>query len=271
MKNSKQMYYTPSELSQLSGCSRQLLVYYDNEDILKPAYINEHGYRYYHLWQWALLEIILSLRKMEVPLNEIKEYVQNPSPEYLTQLYKNRLTECENQIAKLQHQKQQLEQCIRPLEELPNLELDKLEIINIPAITCVNLRKVCFEDYPKTRINSIAQVLLSTIEESTTNDYLISYGFPVEEFFSNRISCYYVFLKEISPTTTTPLQSYLHFYSRFDHNQVPEATRNNMLAFLQQQGLEAEGQIFICGINSHIFSKLPGQRINEVYLPVKRK
>lgn len=269
MKNYKKNYYTPSELSLLSGCSRQLLVYYDNEGIFKPAFINEHGYRYYHLWQWGLLEIIISLRKMEVPLNEIKEYVNHPSPENLTQIYKNRLAECQAQIDKLQHQKQQLERCIQPLEAIPSIETDKIELIEMPKIVYHRCQKVQYEEYPKQRINTVASVLLSTVEEETTNDYLLSYSFEPEEFFQDKLTGYYVFLKEISPVSNAPKQTYLHLFSRFDHNLMPQALKHQICSYLKEHKLHLQGKVIISPINSHLFSTTPDQRINEIFIPVE--
>lgn len=269
MKNYKKNYYTPSELSKLSGCSRQLLVYYDNEGIFKPAFINEHGYRYYHLWQWGILEIIVSLRKMEVPLNEIKEYVNNPSPEYLTQIYKNRLTECQTQINKLLHQKEQLEQCICPLEAIPSIETEKLELIEIPEITYNRCQYVSYQEYPKDRVNTIASVLLSSIEEETTNDYLLSYGFKAAEFFADQLTGYYVFLKDITPLAEHPKRTYLHLFSKFDHNQMPLAVRQQICHYLKEHKLSLLDRVIISPINSHIFSTTPGQRINEIFIPVE--
>ena len=87
MKKNTNNYFTPSELSKLTGVSRQLLIYYDNTDIFKPDVIAENGYRYYSFYQYALLEIIVALRKMDVSLQDIKTYLNERNSACLKDIY----------------------------------------------------------------------------------------------------------------------------------------------------------------------------------------
>ena len=49
MKDSR--YFTPGELAKLFGISKQLLLYYDKNDIFSPEFVDENGYRFYVLSQ----------------------------------------------------------------------------------------------------------------------------------------------------------------------------------------------------------------------------
>lgn len=271
MENLKNYYYTPSELSKLSGCSRQLLVYYDNAGIFKPAFTDEKGYRYYELWQWAVLEIILSLRNMDVPLIEIKDYISQPTVANLNQIYKNRLAVCEEQIEKLKYQKQQLECCIKPLESIEDITLNEIELVEIPQIQRSNFRTVYFAENPKKRVSTVAGVLSETIKECTTNDYLLCYGQDVEEFFGSRITHYHVFLKHIKPKTAAPKKLYLHLYAKFDRNNVPDHIKEKITDFLEENKLMAKDIVMLSSVNSHIFSRKLGERVNEIYIEVRHK
>ena len=77
MKDSR--YFTPGELAKLLGISKQLLLYYDKNDIFSPEFVDENGYRFYVLSQYFTLQIIISLRKLNVSLKEIKAYLKNNS------------------------------------------------------------------------------------------------------------------------------------------------------------------------------------------------
>ena len=56
MKDSR--YFTPGELAKLLGISKQLLLYYDKNDIFSPEFVDENGYRFYVLSQYFTLQII---------------------------------------------------------------------------------------------------------------------------------------------------------------------------------------------------------------------
>lgn len=75
MKDSR--YFTPAELAKLFGISKQLLLYYDKNDIFSPEFVDENGYRFYVLSQYFTLQIIISLRKLDVSLKEIKAYLKS--------------------------------------------------------------------------------------------------------------------------------------------------------------------------------------------------
>lgn len=53
MKDSR--YFTPGELAKLLGISKQLLLYYDKNDIFSPEFVDENGYRFYVLSQYFTL------------------------------------------------------------------------------------------------------------------------------------------------------------------------------------------------------------------------
>jgi DNA-binding transcriptional MerR regulator len=66
------MRYTIKQLAALSGVSTRTLRFYDEIDLLKPAFYGENQYRYYKEEQLFLLQQILFFRELEFPLNEIK-------------------------------------------------------------------------------------------------------------------------------------------------------------------------------------------------------
>ena len=71
------MEYTVNELAQLSGVSGRTLRYYDSIDLLKPARIACNGYRIYGQEQVDRLQQILFYRALEVPLEEIKQMLDD--------------------------------------------------------------------------------------------------------------------------------------------------------------------------------------------------
>lgn len=72
------MEYTVKQLSDLAGVSGRTLRYYDQIDLLKPAWTNEAGYRMYSQAEVNRLQQILFYRELGVGLRTIKELMDSP-------------------------------------------------------------------------------------------------------------------------------------------------------------------------------------------------
>lgn len=66
------MAYTVQQLAKLSGVSVRTLHYYDEIELLKPAYHGANGYRYYEEEQLLRLQQILFFRELGFKLERIK-------------------------------------------------------------------------------------------------------------------------------------------------------------------------------------------------------
>ena len=72
-----EQYIKIKELSQLTGVSARTLQYYDEINLLTPAYINENGHRFYDSNSFSKIFVIVSLKNMGMSLNNINQYVNN--------------------------------------------------------------------------------------------------------------------------------------------------------------------------------------------------
>lgn len=103
------MNYTVSQLAELSGVSNRTLRYYDQIGLLKPARINESGYRIYEQEEVDILQQIVFYRELEVSLDEIKEIIQQPTF--------NRMKALENHYYNLKQQRERLDKIIETVEK----------------------------------------------------------------------------------------------------------------------------------------------------------
>ena len=67
--------YTVKKLSKLSKVSVRTLHYYDEIDLLKPAYLGVNNYRYYLKEQLLMLQQILFFKELGFELKVIKEII----------------------------------------------------------------------------------------------------------------------------------------------------------------------------------------------------
>ena len=72
-----EQYIKIKELSKLTGVSVRTLQYYDEINLLTPAYTNEYGHRFYDSNSFSKVFVIISLKNMGMSLNNINQYVNN--------------------------------------------------------------------------------------------------------------------------------------------------------------------------------------------------
>ena len=71
------MAYTVKKLAKLSGVSIRTLRFYDEIELLKPAYYGDNNYRYYEEEQLLMLQQILFYRELGFPLIDIQRIINS--------------------------------------------------------------------------------------------------------------------------------------------------------------------------------------------------
>ena len=101
---------TIHELANYSGISVRTLHYYDKIDLLKPCCIEPNGYRKYNEDSLRRLQQIMFYKEMDLPLNKIKEIMDQPSFDQKTAIrsQKDFLTAKRNRLTKLIEQMEQI-------------------------------------------------------------------------------------------------------------------------------------------------------------------
>lgn len=69
---------TVKDIAEISGISIRTLRYYDEIGLLKPTQITDAGYRLYDNKALEKLQEIMFFRKLEIPLMEIRNIMENP-------------------------------------------------------------------------------------------------------------------------------------------------------------------------------------------------
>ncbi|MBZ4347503.1 MerR family transcriptional regulator [Clostridioides difficile] len=97
----EKQYFTTGEFAKLCGISKQTLIFYDKIGIFSPEYKDKNNYRYYSVYQYDTLDILQSLREMGMSLEEIKEYIQNRTPQLCVKMLKEEEKKIREKIKKL--------------------------------------------------------------------------------------------------------------------------------------------------------------------------
>jgi DNA-binding transcriptional MerR regulator len=84
------MAYTVKEVAVMSGVSARTLHFYDEIELLKPAFVGANGYRFYREEELLRLQQILFYRELGFELKQIKEVLERPDFEKIAALESHR-------------------------------------------------------------------------------------------------------------------------------------------------------------------------------------
>lgn len=178
MNKLSETYFTIGEFASLFKLSKQTLFYYERNNILRPAYIDENGYRYYSLEQYFIFDIIINMRKLGIPLKEIADYIQNRDVNALQLFYKRKQTEYQVQIDIMQRNITNLQTKINRLEKIKNVTTDKITLEEQAEeyyiATPFSVPKISIKE----KIKLVAKHNYPFASSELLNEYLMGYILP---------------------------------------------------------------------------------------------
>lgn len=102
-------YLTTGEFAKVCQVNKQTLFHYDQVGILRPEITGANGYRYYSYLQLDTFNAISMLKALDMPLAEIKEFLNKRSPEKFLKLLKEQSNTVDAKISELQWLKRFIE------------------------------------------------------------------------------------------------------------------------------------------------------------------
>lgn len=127
MAENKNEYLTTGEFAKICGIPKHILFHYDQIELFQPEIIKDNGYRYYSFRQYDTFSIISALKRLGMPLKEIKKYMDERNPEALVSLLKQKSKEVAEQIVKLEHTKREIDALKNITKQALTVEYNKIE------------------------------------------------------------------------------------------------------------------------------------------------
>ena len=121
-------YFTTGEFAKICNVNKRTLFHYDDIGLFRPAITDENGYRYYSYRQYEVFLIISMLKELNVPLKEMKAYLDGRSPKQLLQLSREKIEEVDQKITKLNRIKHLLEETIAFTNEGLHANCDEITV-----------------------------------------------------------------------------------------------------------------------------------------------
>lgn len=110
-------YYKIGELVKTYNIGRDAIKYYEELEILKPTR-DKNGYRLYSIDDVCKLNLIRELRNLNIPMKEIKKYLEKRDIESTKKMLKEEINIIENKIEILLNQKRNIQSRLKAIEKV---------------------------------------------------------------------------------------------------------------------------------------------------------
>lgn len=134
------------QFAKLANVPKHVLFYYDEIDLFKPEYVDDKGYRYYAYHQYYAFIVIKFLKDMDMPLKEIKEYLDNRSADELRIVMDQRLDEIEDKIKELKRSKNFIKHTLNNLDIAQNSKANTSEIVYFKEQRLIRSQEFLIDD-----------------------------------------------------------------------------------------------------------------------------
>lgn len=216
MMNKSNLYFTTGEFAKLFNVTKHTLFYYDEVGVFSPIIRKENDYRFYAVEQIEIFEVILTLKELGMSLKDIKEYMENRTPENFIALMKERERIIDEKIIYLKEIKKFFNKKAEIVRESLSVDTNKVEIKEFPDEYLIPI---------KTEINNekdmavyLANHMKFCEEKNIYSPHPIS-GMQDYENIYNGI--YY---------------KYSSFYTKITPEQLPFLLSNNIPYILKEKG-----------------------------------
>ncbi|HFP6581839.1 TPA: MerR family transcriptional regulator [Enterococcus faecalis] len=271
-------YLTISEFSKYVNLSRRTLIYYDQIDLFKPKKISNHGFRYYTCDQCFELDVILTLKFLDIPLEQIKYFLNNRNMDDTLAEFKNRKKILDKKINNLKYMQTFLENYIDRYTTLKNIDFDTIthSYREEESFICSDLMHSHYYDSIDS-LSSYSDFYLSLDKKDLFNGYPIN--FLVEESVLSdiqntpfrsliKINKDQSSLYDTKRIVTRPNGIYVSFFIEDSNYNKEEINKKLMNYFLENRFIPQKSFWKILW-QDEITTNIPEKRVFEILIPVK--
>ncbi|ALC53728.1 MerR family transcriptional regulator [Bacillus cereus] len=270
--------FTIGEMAKMHNIAESTLRYYDEKGIFHPSIVDpQTNYRYYTIDQFSLLDTIKFLRQLNIPLKEIKKYIDERNPTYALNLLEKqqemmlkKQREIEYALAKMEHR-------IHLIKKATKAETDRILIKKIPKrkITAIAVAPNTTDDMFDYYIHSLQKNMKQMDDSLFSGDIGVTISkkaFMQKEF--QAYSSVFILLDYM------PYQVYSSdsikagmFACAYHHGSYEETgeTYKKLMEYIDQEGYEISGDSIEIGLIDWSVTENPEEQVTEIQIPVMKK
>ncbi|WP_318582216.1 MerR family transcriptional regulator [Bacillus paranthracis] len=270
--------FTIGEMAKMHNIAESTLRYYDEKGIFYPSTVDpQTNYRYYTIDQFSLLDTIKFLRQLNIPLKEIKKYIDERNPAYALNLLEKqqemmlkKQREIEYALAKMEHR-------IHLIKEATKAKAEQMVIKEIPQrkITAIAVAPDTTDDMFEYYIHSLQKNMRQMDDSLFSGDIGVTVakkGFMQNEFQAYSsvfiLLDYMPFQVQSSDEIKEGLYACSYHHGPYEET---DATYKELLAYIDQEGYEVSGDAIEIGLIDWSVTENPEEQVTEIQIPIMKK
>ena len=270
--------FTIGEMAKMHNIAESTLRYYDEKGIFHPSTVDpQTNYRYYTIDQFSLLDTIKFLRQLNIPLKEIKKYIDERNPAYALNLLEKqqemmlkKQREIEYALAKMEHR-------IHLIKKATKAKAEQMVIKEIPQrkITAIAVAPNTTDDMFEYYIHSLQKNMRQMDDSLFSGDIGVTVakkGLMQNEF--QAYSSVFILLDYMpfQVQSSDEIKEGLYACS-YHHGPYEEtgATYKELLAYIDQEGYEVSGDAIEIGLIDWSVTENPEEQVTEIQIPIMKK
>ncbi len=245
-----QKEFTTGQFAALYGINKRTLMYYDSIDLFKPAIVKKNGYRYYTYGQSAIFDVIQLLRKLRLPLEEIKNHLAHCTPQKTRTLLYNQSKMLEQELAELMWLQRVVQNKISRIEEKLEIDYSKIEIIESQAqaiVTSEPTSEILMEQLMKITLKFMRDCYQTRTYNGSPLGYMMDARKIQQGDFSELTNCFYYIDENNSKAiswTYKPAGRYLVGYYKGSWIDI-DSTLQQLSDYANSHGLVFTGNAYL--------------------------
>ncbi len=265
------------EVARLFHLSVGTLRHYEKIGLLLPEYVDPgSGYRYYSTRQFESLNTIRYLRLLGVPLEEIREFLQNREVDRIRDLLRRQKEEVARRQRELEIVSKKIDRRLERLEDALASKLDTPELRQLPPRRAAGLTGHLA---PRSYLDLETSIRRLDAGQTVPAVFLgkVGVGVTLERFLAGDWADYdllFLLLDEedeyAGAVETLPGGVWASVRFRGSHGQA-KAGYEELAAFLEREGLEPTGPSREITLIDNGFTDDSEKFVTEIQIPVRRK
>jgi len=247
MDKNLKLYLTTGEFAKLLGVPKKTLFFYNDIGLFCPKIVAENGYRYYSYNQLYMFEIILSLKELGMPLKEIKNYLENRTPETMLQLFQKQSEQIDEEIKKLNKINKTTKGRIKLLEKALKVPIDQIQNFSCEEERLAISPLIKGSSDKEEHINWYNLFSVSYLEDNTKN-YVYGHIIEKKKLQVRDFTPKYIFTKlsdniHYTDMMIKPEGKYVVGWQKGEtHN--PMKLYNRLFSFIEEENLKIVGNAY---------------------------
>ncbi|WP_342718856.1 MerR family transcriptional regulator [Bacillus paramycoides] len=270
--------FTIGEMAKMHNIAESTLRYYDEKGIFHPSTVDpQTNYRYYTIDQFSLLDTIKFLRQLNIPLKEIKKYIDERNPAYALNLLEKqqemmlkKQREIEYALAKMEHR-------IHLIKEATKAKAEQMVIKEIPQrkITAIAVAPNTTDDMFEYYIHSLQKNMRQMDDSLFSGDIGVTVakkGLMQNEF--QAYSSVFILLDympfQVQSSDEIKEGMFACVYHHGPYEETDE-TYKKLMKYIDQEGYEISGDAIEIALIDWSVTENPEEQVTEIQIPIIKK